>query len=184
VESDALVITFFTPSKRNDPLCPFCPATGQAAPDRHCRRCPGNLTIDAVGATDVQISSDPSTDDKRVRNDTVTLDGVKVVTNRATRHVETGLSAGTTYTIGVSASDGRDESAQTLLLVTTLELPPSAEPPPGEPPLGGAQPAGWSLVFNDDFDGSGDASVGAADSNWRFESLADGLRRGTRSGCL
>ena len=43
-------------------------------------------------------------------------------------------------------------------------------------------PDGWQLVFNDDFDGSGDLDVTGAGRNWRFETMDDGLHRAGNTG--
>lgn len=57
---------------------------------------------------------------------------------------------------------------------------PDPVPDPAPDPAPGPGP-GWSLVFSDDFDGSGDLAVGAG-NNWRHEDMSDPLHRAGNSG--
>lgn len=65
------------------------------------------------------------------------------------------------------------------------EEPPPEEPPPEEPPseepVSVGVPAGWSLVFNENFDGSGAIDTTSVERNWRFENMDDALHRAGNS---
>ncbi len=62
------------------------------------------------------------------------------------------------------------------------EEPPAEEPPAEEPPISGGVPAGWNVVFEDNFEGTGDIDTTSAARNWRFETLQDPLHRAGNSG--
>jgi len=60
-------------------------------------------------------------------------------------------------------------------------VPPISPVPPGGQ-IGSGVPAGWNLVFDENFDGTGDLDVTSEDRNWRFETMSDGLHRAGNSG--
>lgn len=172
------------------------PDIALAARDSEPPTTPTGLTAVALSPNDIQLSWNASTDNRRVKRYRILLsDGTELGSTKATWYTLRGLATATTYSLSVLASDGRNDSDTAAVSVTTLdsadeppveklpeEEPPVDEPPVHEPPVTGGPPDGWSLVFDDAFDGSGDLAVGTSESLWRFEGLADGLHRAGNSG--
>ncbi len=183
-------------------------ASGSAAMANEAPTAPTNLSAIAVSSTEIRLSWDPSTDDRRVRNYQLKRDAVQISTTGKTKYNDNGLEPNTVYVYELVASDGTLLSPIASFSVSTLaqdpgndtstkpgkgggkkptknepppEEPPTEEPPTEEPPATGV-PSGWQLTFNDDFDGSGDLDIGSAASNWRFETMNDGLHRAGNTG--
>lgn len=81
---------------------------------------PANLVTTILSDSAVEVSWDRSTDNKRVRNYLVYVDGEIHVQTRHLDYVVTDLAADTAYIIGVSAWDGFNESGQVTTRVITL----------------------------------------------------------------
>ena len=161
---------------------------------------PGNLVAIAVSSTEIKLSWDASTDDRRVRNYRLSRnDGPLAITGK-TSYSDIGLRPGSVYEYEVVASDGSLESQVASFTLSTPAQDPDAavstkpgkggkhtkppeEPPTEEPPTSHyGVPAGWVLKFSDEFDGSGDLDISSTDRNWRFETMSDGLHRAGNSG--
>lgn len=178
-------------------------STGSVASANEAPTAPGNFNAIAVSSTEIRLSWDPSTDDRRVRNYQLSRDSTKITTTGKTSYTNNGLEPGTFYVYDLVASDGSLLSPIASFSVSTLaqdpvgdtstkpgkgkkknppgEEPPVEEPPVEDPPSAGV-PSGWQLAFNDDFDGSGDLDISSASRNWRFETMNDGLHRAGNTG--
>ncbi len=185
---------------------------------------PTNLNAISVSSTEIRLSWDPSTDDRRVKNYQLKRDALHIATTGKTRYNDAGLEPGTVYVYELVASDGSLLSPLASFSVSTLaqdpvddtstkpgkgkgkqnppaEEPPVEEPPVDEPPVdeppvdeppvdeppvdeppSAGVPSGWQLVFNDDFEGSGDLDISSPARNWRFETMNDGLHRAGNTG--
>jgi len=123
---------------------------------------PANLSATAVSSTEIRLSWDASTDDRRVKNYRLRRDAVHVATTGKTRYDDSGLEPGTSYAYQVVASDGKLLSPIANFTVSTLtqepadnnpakpgkgrknkpsgeepatDEPPAEEPPTEEPPV-------------------------------------------------
>ncbi len=119
---------------------------------------PGNFMAVAESTSEIRLSWDRSTDDRRVRNYKLKRDGVLISTLGKTAYSDSGLQAGTTYIYEVQANDGSKLSAVASYTVSTLtsnpvgddntsrpgkggkknrpeDPPPEEEPPVEEPPV-------------------------------------------------
>lgn len=191
---------------------------------------PSNFTAVAISSSEIQLSWDPSTDNRRVSHYVLHRDGSSIATTKKTSLNDRGLQAETEYLYEIVASDGRNLSAVASFTLSTLEAgatddtdaetgkpgkgngkkkpgdedpadpdtgdptdpgtgdptdPDTGDPtdPGGDnPPPSAGVPDGWQLVFNDDFDGSGDLDVTSTGRNWRFETMDDGLHRAGNTG--
>lgn len=259
---------------------------------------PGNLSAIAVSSTEIQLSWDPSLDDRRVKTYELSRDGVQIAISRKTTYADTGLKPDTTYVYELVASDGLLLSPVSSYTVSTpatdptnnTDIPQSSDKPgkgngkgnsggsggdgtttdgsttdgsttggtttdgsttdgsttggtttdgsttdgsttggtttggsttdgattggtttdgsttdgsttggattdgsttdgsttggsgSGNPSVSSGAPEGWQLTFDEGFDGDGDLDIGTATSNWRFETMADGLHRAGNTG--
>ena len=121
-------------------------ATAQTAdcPDTQAPSMPANLVSGTVSDTSIPLSWDAATDDVGVTGYQVSLNGVPGATVTATGYAFTGLSCGTTYTLGVRARD----AAGNLSAAATASVATGACPPP---PPGVTVPAG-NLTANPSFE--------------------------------
>ncbi len=185
---------------------------------------PPNLTGIAVSDTVVELTWGASTDDKRVKNYRIYVDGARIATTRSQKYSVGNLVSNTLYEFGVEANDGAAVSFLANVSVTTLtspteeeaptepapivckgqnkklpeckeppveeppaeeppaEEPPAEEPPAEEPPISSGVPAGWKIVFEDNFDGFGDIDTSSDNKLWRFETMDDPLHRAGNTG--
>ena len=96
----------------------FC--TEGSAADTQAPSTPGNVAADNIAETTLSLSWSPSSDNVGVTGYTVYLDGASIGTTAGTGANVTGLTAGTTYTFGVSASDAAgNESGVGTTVATT-----------------------------------------------------------------
>ena len=214
-------------------------STAYAAVDNEAPTKPGDLTANPTSESTIALNWLASTDNRRVRQYKIYVNGVTIDTTGNLNYEITGLQAETLYEIDVSATDGRNESFLASTSTSTLagssspepdqpsstgngkgkgknkpkieeppteeppteeppieeppteeppteepptEEPPTEEPPTEEPPTTTGVPAGWKVVFNDEFDGYGDVDVDSENKLWRFEGMDDGLHRAGNSG--
>ena len=127
---------------------------GSVASANEAPTAPSNLKAIAVSSTEIRLSWDPSTDDRRVRNYQLSRDFTKTATTRKTSYNDRGLEPGTFYIYDVVASDGSLLSPVASFSVSTLaqdpvddtsrkpgkgrgkdKNPPDEEPPVEEPPV-------------------------------------------------
>jgi chitodextrinase len=89
---------------------------------------PANLRVAAATTTSLSLAWDPSTDNVGVTGYAVYQNGASVTAVVGTTATLAGLSCGTTYTVGVDATDAAsNRSAQTSISATTAAC---ATPPP------------------------------------------------------
>lgn len=171
---------------------------------------PPNFTAVAASSSEIQLSWERSTDNRRVSHYELRRDGAPFATTKKTSLTDRGLQAETEYLYEIVASDGSNFSAVASFTLSTLEAgatndtdavaekpgkgkggknkPDTEDPsdptdPGGDgPPDNAGVPDGWQLAFNDDFDGSGELDVASSDRNWRFETMDDGLHRAGNTG--
>jgi chitodextrinase len=100
-----------TPNDTNDTIAPSTP---------------GNLTATAAGSTGANLSWSASTDNVGVTGYIVRRSGVQVGTSTTTSYLDTGLSAGQTYSYTVAARDaaGNTSPNSPATSVTTAGTPP------------------------------------------------------------
>ena len=126
-------------------------ATAQTAdcPDTQAPSMPANLVSGTVSDTTIPLSWDAATDDVGVTGYQVSLNGVPGATVTATSYAFTGLSCGTTYTLGVRARDAAGNlSAPATASVATSACPIDDEPPTAPTALGVGTPAATSLPLS------------------------------------
>ena len=215
---------------------------------------PPNLAGIVVSDSEVKLTWDASTDDKRVKNYSIYVDGARVATTRSRQYSVGNLVSNTLYEFGVEAYDGAAVSFLASVSLTTLtsttdeedsadpaptnckgknrklpecqeppveeppveeppveeppveeppveeppveeppveeppveeppvEEPPVEEPPEEEPSVSTRAPAGWNIVFEDNFDGTGDIDTSSDNKLWRFETMVDPLHRAGNTG--
>jgi len=117
--------------------------TGTGTGDTTPPTAPANLTATVAGASVINLSWDPSTDNVGVTGYIVRRNGTPVATPVTTSYADTGLSAGTTYRYTVAARDAAGNSwlLSTYELATTTGTPPT--PPPAIPSA-----LGWFQIPN------------------------------------
>jgi chitodextrinase len=96
---------------------------------------PGNFTAVAAGSTAANLSWNASTDNVGVADYIVHRNGAQVATPTTVNYVDTGLSAGATYSYTVSARDaaGNTSPNSPNQSVTTAVAPPADTVPPSVP---------------------------------------------------
>ena len=136
---------------RNTLLLVFL-ASGSAVLANEAPTAPTNFTAIAVSSTEIRLSWDPSTDDRRVKNYQLTRNATQIATTGKTRYNDTRLEPGSVYVYDLVASDGSLLSPIASFSVSTLaqdpvndtgskpgkggrKNPPSEEPPVEEPPV-------------------------------------------------
>src|SRR5205807_2483880 len=117
--------------------------TTASAADTTTPSAPTGLTAAAAGSSETNLSWAPSTDDVEVTGYIVRRNGVKVGTPVSTSYADAGLSAATTYSYTVAASDaaGNISSDSTSVSVTTAG---AADTTPPTTPTGLTAAAGSS----------------------------------------
>lgn len=88
---------------------------------------PDNLMGVAVSTSEIRLSWDPSTDDRRVKNYSIHRDDRHIATIKNTFYTDSSLSAETAYRYTVVASDGTLESAAAEFLISTPATDPTAD---------------------------------------------------------
>jgi chitodextrinase len=99
------------------------------APDTTPPSTPGNLRVTAAAPTSLTLNWNPSSDDTGVRGYDVYRGGVKVDSTTATTYAFTGLTCGTSYTLGVEAYDAAgNHSARASVSASTSACPSAGGP--------------------------------------------------------
>jgi chitodextrinase len=102
--------------------------TTTACPDTQAPSVPTSVAVSGVGATSATLGWNPSSDNVGVAGYGVYVAGRRVATTVATSYQLTGLTCGTTSTVGVDSSDAAgNRSAQASASVTTSAC---TTPPP------------------------------------------------------
>jgi chitodextrinase len=120
---------------------------------------PSGFTAAAAGSTAANLSWNASTDNARVADYIVQRNGTQVATPTTVYYVDTGLSAGTTYSYTVAARDaaGNTSPNSPSQSVTTAVAPPADTVPPSVPTNLVATPGtnAISLIWNASTDNVG-----------------------------
>lgn len=164
---------------------------------------PPNFTAVAVSSSEIRLSWEPSTDNRRVRNYQLQLNGEYLAIAKKTSLTVNSLQADTEYEFSIVANDGTNLSAPSNFTLSTLSAGETDDTgdgnsrpgngkgrgkndpdptDPTDPPMGEGVPAGWQLVFNEDFTGTGGLDTSSTERNWRFETMSDGLHRAGNTG--
>lgn len=110
----------------NSDATEFCVEGSGPTPDTQAPSTPGNVTASNIAQTTATIAWSASTDNVGVEEYNVYLNGSLVGTTSGTSTNLTGLTAGTSYTVGVSAVDAAgNASAQGTTTFTTQSVPTS-----------------------------------------------------------
>jgi len=158
---------------------------------------PLNLRAQAVAGTEIVLNWEPALDDQQVLSYEVRRNGVLISSPETTFFTDTDVLADSYYDYAVAASDGINLSKESRFRLRTRSedietdsQKPSASVAEGVLPEQLTSnripavfpPAGWQLVFSDEFDGNGNIDVTSAARNWRFETMDDGLHRAGNTG--
>jgi chitodextrinase len=123
-------VTALALASRESTHKPVLEVTVSSASDQQPPATPTGLTATAAGATSVNLSWSPSTDDIAVTGYTVYRDGVAVGTVTSPSFTDTGLTAATTYTYTVDAFDAAGNHSQlSAPKSATTGAPPDTTPP-------------------------------------------------------
>lgn len=134
----------------------FCVDTGGGGADTQAPTVPTNLTASNTTQTSTDLSWTASTDNVGVDHYNVYVDGVLNGTSTTTSYTVNGLTAGTTYTMGVSAEDvAGNESAQATTNVTTQSS-------------GGGGCSGSTVLSQDFFESGWDGWVDGGSDCYRY----------------
>ena len=104
-------------------------ATQACAGDSTPPSTPAGLATSAVGATSATLSWNASSDDTGVTGYSVFQGGSQVGTSATTSYTYTGLTCGTTYTLGVAAVDAAGNVSGTATKSLTTAACPDTTPP-------------------------------------------------------
>ena len=104
-------------------------ATQACAGDSTPPSTPAGLATSAVGQTSATLSWSPSSDDTGVTGYSVFQGGSQVGTSATTSYAYTGLTCGTTYTLGVAAVDAAGNVSGTSTKSLTTAACPDTTPP-------------------------------------------------------
>ena len=99
---------------------------------------PNGLTAVAAGATGASLAWGAATDNMGVTGYIVSRNGTQIATSTTTSFVDTGLSAGTTYTYAVAARDAAGNVSSAASASVTTASASDTTPP--------SQPAGFTAV--------------------------------------
>ena len=120
-----------------------------ACPDTQAPSAPANLVTGTVSATAIPVSWDVASDDVGVTGYQVSLNGAPGATVTDTAYTFTGLSCGTTYTLGVRARDAAGNfSAATTASVATEACPVDDQAPSVPTALSVGTPTATSLPLS------------------------------------
>jgi chitodextrinase len=90
---------------------------------------PAGLSTSSVGQTSMTLSWNPSTDNVGVTGYRLFLNGSQVGTSSSTSHSFTGLSCGTSYTLGVAAYDAAGNVSGTATVAHATSACSDTQPP-------------------------------------------------------
>jgi chitodextrinase len=107
---------------------------------------PGNLKPSGSTATSISVSWSASTDNVGVAGYNVYVNGTKVGTTTATAYTFSGLVCGTTYTLGVEATDTSGLVSGRTSLTTATSACPTGPPSSGPCGTTTAPPSSWQHV--------------------------------------
>src|SRR5206468_3582078 len=135
---------------------------------------PTGLTVTSASATGISLRWTQSSDNVSVAGYDVFLNGTKTATTTSTSYSFSGLTCGTSYTLGVDAYDASgNTSTQTSATAATAACPaPAPAPQPGAPK--------YRYIYNSGSDPA------IAQDGWNLydvssKSVADALPAGTQS---
>ena len=97
---------------------------GPAWADSEPPTAPGSFSAVAVSSSEIELSWDPSTDNRRISNYVLRRDGASIATTKKTTWTDRDLQADTEYLYEIVASDGTNLSATASFTLSTL--PPGA----------------------------------------------------------
>jgi chitodextrinase len=137
-----------------------------SAPDTQAPTTPTGLATSNVGQTSVTLSWSAASDDVGVAGYKLSSAGSQVATTASTSYTFSGLSCGTSYTLGVSAYDaaGNTSSTATANAATAAcaapappDDPPASDPPASDPPASSPPASGdTTLLGTSSLTSSGD----------------------------
>ncbi|MCO6491199.1 MAG: discoidin domain-containing protein [Phaeodactylibacter sp.] len=105
---------------------------------------PTNLAVSAISQSSLTLNWAASTDDVGVTGYEVLLDGVLVTTTSTLSYAYAGLSAGTTYTLGVRARD----AAGNLSAAATIQASTNCQQPNGHAAASGITATGATVSWD------------------------------------
>jgi chitodextrinase len=103
--------------------------TTSACPDTQPPSTPSGLATSSVSQTSMSLSWTASTDNVAVAGYDLFVNGTQVGTSAATSHSFTGLSCGTSYTLGVAAFDSSGNVSPTATKSRSTSACPDTQPP-------------------------------------------------------
>ena len=142
-------------------------ATPPPATDTQAPVAPAALAASAVSPTAATLTWGASSDNVGVTGYRIFRNGTQVAQTSALTSVVTGLTCGTSYSLGVSAHDAAGNvSSVSTLPVSTASCPASS----GPQPLGVA--GTWTLAFSDEFNGASlDLSKWSTVDGWQMNGV-------------
>ncbi len=114
---------------------------------------PGNVTVSSATGTSISLSWSASSDNVGVVGYGLYRGGTRVSSSSTTQGTFTGLSCGSSYTLGVDAVDaaGNRSTVATVNAGTAACSPGSGST---SPPVPQGVPGTWTLTFDDEFNGT------------------------------
>jgi chitodextrinase len=126
-----------------------------AGPDTSPPTAPTGLTASPAGSTAIDLAWNASTDNVGVVGYVVRRNGVLIGTAATPNYLDTGLSAATTYSYSVTASDAAG-NVSTATSVSGMTAGPGGDTTPPSTPTGLTASAGGSTVINLQWNASSD----------------------------
>jgi chitodextrinase len=131
--------------------CATAPLT--PPPDTSPPTVPANVTVSAATGTSISLAWSASSDNVAVVGYGLYRNGARVSSSSTTQGTFTGLSCGSSYTLGVDAVDaaGNRSTVATVNAGTAACSPGSGST---SPPVPQGVPGTWTLTFDDEFNGT------------------------------